>query len=188
MRWIFAIFSILLFSGCIYKTNVIALKPYKLKSISIADEQSIQKAYIKSIIDARAHKRVIGKIRLQKNTYPLYTKNSVKLWLYEALDRGLHANGRILLDKPLREAISIEAAILNLRIIYDETTKNNNNLRAYADIQLSLKRGWKQELKNIYHKKNSWFESAPSQSELEHFTQTFLEEIANDIIQRSLSL
>lgn len=177
-----------LFSGCIFKTNVVSLDSYKPEFYSVPNEKSFQKAYVKSIIDVRVQENIIGKIKTKDQIHPLYTEDNIKIWLYRALEKGLRARGQTLIQKPLREAVKIKVAIIDFRIIYDESQEDYSTLKGYADLQLSLTKGWKEDVRNIRHKKRGLYDSPPSQSELEDFVQNLLHDITKDIVQRSVSL
>lgn len=188
MRYIFAIFLLLFFVACSIKPNVLTLNSYKPTSSKISNKISIQKAYIKSIIDTREDETIVGLVDNISNTYPLFTDTNIKLWFYNALVDGLRAKGYEIVKEPLKEALAIKVAIIKFDINYSKAITKYNNLKGVLDIQLSLAKGFKNDVENILQTQKSFYEDTPSKEELETLMQTLVDDMVSQIIQKGTSL
>lgn len=176
---------VFIISGCAYKSQALYFDPYKPKDYSISPALSLQKVYLKSVVDLRPSPEVLGVV-IGVDGNPVTHAASgevVALWLHEALKSGLEARGIAVISEPQKDAKILNIHLQELQAQYNEALLKTDNLRASMTLKLEIIKDNKTITKNISQESLQWHKPIRD-------TQAFkpiLQELMQDIVERAVS-
>ena len=176
---------VFIISGCAYKSQALYFDPYKPKDYSISPALSLQKVYLKSVVDLRPSPEVLGVV-IGVDGNPVTHAASgevVALWLHEALKSGLEARGIAVISEPQKDAKILNIHLQELQAQYNEALLKTDNLRASMTLKLEIIKVNKPITKNISQESLQWHKPIRD-------TQAFkpiLQELMQDIVERAVS-
>lgn len=141
MKWIIALgCALLFFAGCSYKQTPLTFSPYMPEQGPIVMGKTVQKVYLKSVVDMRPKSSIVA-IATNDKGEKLGSASSatpIDLWLFQAVKKGLEARGVEVVDAPLRDTPTVKLALMELYSTYNGQLLEGKNMKALMDVQVSI--------------------------------------------------
>lgn len=176
---------VFMISGCAYKSQALYFDPYIPKSHSISASATLQKVYLKSVVDLRQTPEILG-IVANKDGKPTIHATSgeiISLWLHEALRAGLEAKGIAVISEPQKDAKTLVVHLNKFQAQYKEALLEGDNLHASMAIKAVISNGAKTITKNISQENLQWHKPIRD-------TQAFkpvLQGLMQDVVERTIA-
>ena len=184
MKYLFFMaMSLLLFSGCAYKNEPLALDSYKAEYAGplSKDKKTI---YLRTVKDLRANKSIIGYIDQKSPTsINFFTQENFAEKYTEGLNYALNLAG-FNLDASTREAsLVVEVYIKDIEIVYND--KNfDTNLKGEIEIEVIVRKGDEVITQNFRQKGSKWLAPSNTSKDLEPFLYTLFADSIDQIVTR----
>jgi hypothetical protein len=176
---------VFLVSGCSYKSQALYFDPYIPKNHTVASGLTLEKVYLKSVVDLRPSPEVLGTV-IDTNGNPTIHAASgevVSLWLYEALKSGLEARGIAVISKPQKDAKTLVIHLEELQAQYNETLLKTDNLRASMTLKVQITKGANAITKNISQESLQWHKPIRDTAAFKPILQGLMQ----DVIERTVN-
>lgn len=184
MKYLFFMaMTLLLFSGCAYKNEALALDSYKAEYTGplSKDKKTI---YLRTVKDLRANKSIVGYIdQKSATTIKFFTQENFAEKYTEGLNYALNLAG-FNLDASTQEAsLVVEVYIKDVEIIYSD--KNfDTNLKGEIEIEVIVRKGDEVITQNFRQKGSKWMAPSNSSKDLEPFFYTLFADSIDQIVTR----
>jgi len=180
---LFIAMSLLLFSGCAYKNEAIALDSYKAGYAGplSKDKKTI---YLRTVKDLRANKSTIGYIDQKSATaINFYSNENFAEKYAEGLGYALNLAG-FNIDAGKQEAsFVVEVYIKDIELIYSD--KNfDTNLKGEIEIEVVIRNGDEVTTQNFRQKGSKWMAPSNNSKDLEPFLYTLFSDSIDQIVTR----
>ena len=180
---LFIAMSLLLFSGCAYKNEAIALDSYKAGYTGplSKDKKTI---YLRTVKDLRANKSTIGYIDQKSATaINFYSNENFAEKYAEGLGYALNLAG-FNIDASTQEAsLVVEVYIKDIEIIYND--KNfDTNLNGEIELEVIVRKGDDVITQNFRQKGSKWMAPSNNSKDLEPFLYTLFSDSIDQIVTR----
>ena len=190
MKWIIALGCALLFlTGCTYKQTPLSFSPYMPKQGQIVIGKSVQKVYLKSVIDMRTKDSIVA-IATNDRGEKLGTASAmtrIYSWLFDAATKGLQIRGVEVVDHPVKGVPVVNMALMELFATYNGALLEGKNMKAVMDVQVSIIDGDKTVTKNVSQRQSKWSGPIYSSDAFEPFLQTLMEDIAARLVENIIT-
>lgn len=184
MKWIVSLFAgSILFLGCSSKPNDLTFSLYQPKVSSKIRSVSIQKVYIKSVIDLRPNTRAIGTFESGNDLYLVETKTNLNVWFYDAIERGLKERGYKIIPDYKKGSIYIKVYITKATADYKQI-KNSDDMFGKLKLKIEYKKGNLTQTDDIYISQSGYYGSLPDKEEYEEFVQRMLDKSVDKIVRK----
>ena len=182
--WIGIGVALLVLTGCAYKNSPLTFSPYVPKPATVISSKSVQKVYLKSVVDSRPRQSIVASSTNASGQNVGYatTGTALDVWVYDALKRGLSARGYEVVDTPFKEAKILEVSIDELFAHYNGALLSGDNLTGTMQLSLHVKVGEKTTVKKVSQSQNRWHGPIRSSEAFE----PFLERLMNDVLARAI--
>lgn len=187
MRWSLGVITFLIvfiISGCAYKHQALHLSPFLPKDYSVSKGPSLEKVYIKSVIDKRKEPNILGTI-YDKNGYAITYASAgedITLWVYNALQKGLEAKGIVIVNNPEKDAKTIRVNLEELNARYDEGLLKEDNLQASMLLEIEIKRNDTIITKRISQASKKWHKPIKDSASF----KPIIEDLMQDVLERTV--
>lgn len=178
------ILALLVLTGCVYKNTPLTFSPYVPKPSTMVGGKSVQKVYLKTVIDNRPRQSIVASFTNTSGQNVGYatTSTAVDVWVHDALRRGLLARGYEVVVQPFKEAKTLEVSIDELFAHYNGTLLSGDNLTGTMQLSLHVKSGQTTTTKRVSQSQQQWH--APMHSSVAF--KPFLERLMKDVLARAI--
>ena len=188
MRWWLGIlFAFVVFSGCAYKKDNSPLNfaPYTPKNAPIIAGKTVQKIYLKSVVDKRESTSIVAAATNSSGEMigTAVSATSIPLWLYESVKKGLEKRGIEVINTPQKDVKKVDMDLREFFSTYDGEIFEGKNMKAIMFVKLKIQDGQKTITKNISQSQNQWKGIVDEAADFKPFLQVLLNDITTRIIE-----
>ncbi len=185
MKWVFSICLCIFFSACSStKPNMISINPYKSNYHKIHSSKTIQRVFVKSVLDLRNNPHILGSYAEGRKRYAVRTDTKMNVWLYKALNDALLHEGYEPTQKMSFDSLNVSVKIKSLNAHYF-AHKRQNNMHLDLVLRVNYQRGIINESEEIKISRQTSYNSLPSKQEYERQIYNLLKSGIKDIIKKT---
>lgn len=173
-----------LMTGCTYKNEALELDAYKVNYVSktIDDQNTI--SYL-SVTDAREDKSSIGYVLVNDKVYTkLYSNVNFADRYRDGLTKVLKAGKFNLANDPADANRKIDVRIKEIKLIYNDTDKLNENLHGKIVVEVTLTKSDKVNVLTFTQKQGVWIKPSYTSKDLEPFLNRLYTDSIDDIVSK----
>lgn len=182
--WMGMVLVLLVFSGCAYKNAPLTFSPYVPGPSAMVTGKSVQKVYLKAVIDARQQRSIIASALNSAGQSTGYATSgtALDLWVYEGLKRGLEARGYEVVNAPVKEAKTLTVNIDEFFAQYNGALLSGENLTGTMQLTLHVKVGETTHTKRVAQSQSRWHKPITASEDF----KPFLQKLMNDVLARAI--
>lgn len=187
MRWSLGIITfliVILVSGCAYKHQSLHFSPFSPKDFSVNKGLSLEKIYLKSVLDKRKETKALGTIYDKEGHAITYASagEDIRLWIYKALQKGLEAKGIVVINTPEKGVKTVLVNLEELSARYDEGLLKEDNLQANMLLAVEIRKDNTTTVKRISQSSKKWHKPIKDTSAFKPIVETIMQ----DVLERAV--
>lgn len=164
--------AVILMSGCSYKNEALELSSYKAQNYGKTTQEPTRVSYL-SVTDGRDDKTSIGYVEANGHvTEKLFSYVDFANRYKEGLTSALRAAKFNLVNDPASANTTISVKLKEIRIVYNDTNKFDENLHGKIVVEVTVTKGEKTVVQTITQQEGKWIQPSYTSKDIEPMLNT----------------
>lgn len=175
---------VVLMTGCSYKNEAIELSSYKTQYMGMT-AQDTNSFSLSSVTDTREDKTSIGYVEVNgKVSTKLYSYVNFADRYRDGLTRVLKVAKFNLVNNPANANTKIDVKIKDIKLIYNDTNKFDENLNGKIIVEVTLTKADKVNVLTFTQKQGTWIKPSYTSKDVEPLLDILFTDSIDDIVSK----
>lgn len=176
--------AVVFLMGCSYQNEAIELSSYRANYMSKTIEDHNNLSFL-SVIDTREDKTSIGYVLVNDTiNRKLYSNVDFAYKYKEGLDKVLKSAKFNLVNNPADANTKIDVMIKEIKLIYNDTDKFNENLHGRIVVEVKLTKSGKVNVFTFTQKQGLWIKPSYTSKDIEPLFNTLYTDSIDSIVSK----